>query len=185
MNGVKQIRTTTTESLLGLLSLRECTGYELKKFIEESIGNFWSESFGQIYPALKKMEAAGWIEGTAAGNGNRERTVYRITEAGRKHVRSWLGMPAFDQVPRNELLLKLFFGPLAGKEQMRALLVTKRDEMRADLKRFAEIAVGLPQKYAGHPGLPYWLMTVRYGIAEAKALIVWCDESLAVLEEWQ
>lgn len=172
-------RTTTAESVLGLLSFRECSGYELKKFIEESIGNFWSESFGQIYPTLKKLEAAGLVTvSDDEGTGAREKKVYRITETGHARLREWLSLPAMDQVPRNELLLKLFFGPRAEKAQMRKLLETKRAEMAADLKRFEAIEAGMVERYKGHPGLPYWLMTVRYGKAEAKALVAWCDESL-------
>jgi PadR family transcriptional regulator AphA len=54
--------TTTMESLLGVLSLRPMSGYEIRQFMERSTSNFWSESFGQIYPALKRMLAEGLVE---------------------------------------------------------------------------------------------------------------------------
>jgi hypothetical protein len=31
--------------------------------------------------------------------------------------------------------------------------------------------------------MPYWRMTVRYGMAEAKAVMEWCDETFAELEK--
>ena len=54
-------KTTTEEALLGLLSLKPMSGYEIKQMIEGSIGYFWRESFGQIYPTLKRLEKGGWI----------------------------------------------------------------------------------------------------------------------------
>lgn len=180
---MNEIRTSTVETLLGMLSLKPMSGYELRGLISESIGNFWSESFGQIYPALKRMVAEGLVEVEDAPSGGRERKVYSLTAAGRQRLEEWLGMPARDQVARNELLLKLFFGSGMKPEQVRALLVRKREELDADLKRYETIERELPRQHAGNPGLKFWLMTVRYGLAEARALQAWCDESLKSMEE--
>jgi DNA-binding PadR family transcriptional regulator len=172
------------ESLLGLLSLKPQSGYELKKLIEQSIGNFWSESFGQIYPTLKRMVANGLAEVSEdEGSGGRERKVYSLTDAGRARLRAWLTMPAAHQVPRNELLLKLFFGDGGDREDMRRLVETKRTELAADLKRYEAIEAQISAACVGFPGLPYWLMTVRYGKAEAVGLMAWCDECLRTFEE--
>ncbi len=177
-------RTTTTDSLLGLLSLRPQTGYELKKMVEGSIGNFWSESFGQIYPALKRMVADGLAEvSDDEGTGGRERKVYRLTSTGHERLRAWLAMPAVEQVPRNELLLKLFFGDQADRSKLCALVEEKRARIAEDLVRFDGIEASISTAYPGHPGLPFWLMTVRYGKAEAHGLLAWCDECLQTFKE--
>jgi PadR family transcriptional regulator AphA len=31
------------------------SGYDIRKTVQESIRFFWSESYGQIYPALKRL----------------------------------------------------------------------------------------------------------------------------------
>ena len=98
--------TTTAEALLGMLSLCPMSGYELRKLIGESIGNFWAESYGQIYPTLKRLEKAELVrsaEGERAGS-----KVYSLTEAGSARLREWLGVAPKRQVPRSDLLLKLF-----------------------------------------------------------------------------
>ncbi|MGH9601902.1 MAG: PadR family transcriptional regulator, partial [Terriglobales bacterium] len=46
---------TTRFALLGLLSLGPQSGYDLKKRMEQSIAHFWSESYGQIYPTLRRL----------------------------------------------------------------------------------------------------------------------------------
>src|SRR5580698_5529051 len=102
-------KTTTTESLLGLLSMGPMSGYEIRQLIEESIGNFWSESYGQIYPALKRMVADGLAEmKEERAEGRPLKKVYSLTERGRERLREWLDLPVAEQVSRNELLLKMF-----------------------------------------------------------------------------
>ncbi|MEH6524428.1 MAG: helix-turn-helix transcriptional regulator [Sneathiella sp.] len=48
--------------MLGLLTWRPMSGYELKQEIEGSLENYWSESFGQLYPHLRELHRSGLIE---------------------------------------------------------------------------------------------------------------------------
>ena len=47
---------STPYAVLGMLSLSPMSGYDIRKESETSIGFFWSESYGQIYPALRELE---------------------------------------------------------------------------------------------------------------------------------
>lgn len=177
---MKPEQTTTTEALLGMLSLGAMSGYELRKLIDGSIGNFWRESYGQIYPTLKRLQQEGLVsatEGDRAGS-----KVYSLTDAGFARLGEWLGVMPRRQVPRNELLLKLFFGDLMPAETVRAQVEQRRIELALDLARYDGIEAELKRLHAGKPGLPFWLMTVRYGQAEARALLSWCEETLGELE---
>ncbi|MDH3307433.1 MAG: PadR family transcriptional regulator, partial [Acidimicrobiia bacterium] len=67
-------------ALLGLLREGQMHGYELHQRL---IGmGFWRISFGSVYPALRRLERAGFIA-VAAGSGRRK--SYTLTEAGRLH----------------------------------------------------------------------------------------------------
>jgi DNA-binding PadR family transcriptional regulator len=48
-------------AILGLLKEQELHGYELKKRLTEALGAFSSVSFGSLYPALARLEAAGAV----------------------------------------------------------------------------------------------------------------------------
>ena len=37
------------------------SGYEIRSWIEEYLGYFWSEGWGQLYPALAHLEELGYI----------------------------------------------------------------------------------------------------------------------------
>ena len=71
--------------ILGLLRDQELHGYELKKILEEQMGDWASVAVGSIYFALDKLAEEGLIEDCEAKQeGNRPaKTVYRITKAGR------------------------------------------------------------------------------------------------------
>src|SRR5205807_8447317 len=81
---------TTPYAILGLLAGEPMAGYDIRREIEESLSFFWSESYGQIYPALKRLEAARLIAPvTRAQSGTRRRRVFRITALGEAKLRAW------------------------------------------------------------------------------------------------
>ncbi len=58
-------------AILGILKDQELHGYELKKRLGETLGPLSSVSFGSLYPALKRLEAAGAVKAVeAAGSGS-------------------------------------------------------------------------------------------------------------------
>ncbi len=176
-------KTTTTEALLGMLTLGAMSGYELRQRIEMSIGNFWNESFGQIYPTLAKLRKQGLVEVEEAGRPGRK--VYSLTPAGRERLAEWLGVMPAVRRPRNEMLLKLFFGANGRIEDTREQVAAERSRFLADLERYRLIEPVIRARQAGRPGLPFFLMTLRYGMAEAQAVVDWADETLRSLDEME
>jgi len=45
----------TELAVLGALSVQPMTGYAVREEIRQLLGHFWSESYGQIYPALAEL----------------------------------------------------------------------------------------------------------------------------------
>src|SRR5271157_2428033 len=102
---------SSMEVLLGLLTIEPMSGYDLGLNIRASVGHIWNESYGQIYPNLKKMAADGLvIAKPERQKGKPDRTIYSITKKGHDRLTHWLAVPPQPEIPRNEFLLKLFFG---------------------------------------------------------------------------
>ena len=96
-----------------MLRLGSRTGYDIKQKIEISTRFFWGASYGQIYPELKRLAAAGLVEAAQDPRGGVKRTAYRLTPAGERVLHEWLtdrGHQLFEM--RDEALLKIFFGDL-------------------------------------------------------------------------
>ncbi len=176
-------KTTTTEALLGLLSMGPMSGYDLKQRIDLSIGNFWTESYGQIYPALRKLDEAGL--GSSQQEGKAGRKVYRLTDAGQERLEQWLEITPKPRVPRHETLLKLFFGNNVSPATSLAHVNDLRGRHAADLQRYVATEAHLLRTYPHHPALPYWVMTLHYGRDEATMIVNWCDETLHLLQQLQ
>ncbi|HVL93125.1 MAG TPA: helix-turn-helix transcriptional regulator [Acidimicrobiales bacterium] len=51
-------------AILGVLKEQELHGYQLKKLLSERLGALSSVSFGSLYPALRRLEAAGAVRAT-------------------------------------------------------------------------------------------------------------------------
>jgi len=176
-------KTATVESLLGLLSLGPMSGYEMRGVMERATANFWTESYGQIYPALRSMVKDGLATVEEQSKDGRAKKVYKLTAAGERRLRKWLGVETKTQAHRNELLLKVFFGDRAERGAIAAQVMKKREQCVEDLKRYEEMLGMMETHQARNPAMPYWRMTARYGIAEAKAVRAWCDETLAELDK--
>jgi DNA-binding PadR family transcriptional regulator len=173
----------TPNALLGLLSMGPMSGYDLRQMISQSIGHFWSESYGQIYPGLKRLAAAGLAtKKTERKKGSPDRYVYSLTAEGRERLRAWLKLPVAEEVPRNELLLKLFFGrhvpPSVSREHVQAYMTSHEQKFQV----YGAIAKKLRKEEAHDPQLPFWLMTLSMGRHRSAAMVKWCKETLTELE---
>lgn len=177
-------RSTSECALLGLLSLGAKSGYDLRQLIPRSIGHFWSESYGQIYPALKGMTAEKLIDKkTERGKGRPDRHVYSLTELGRHELRRWLKVPIGTRiVVRNELLLKVFFGAEVSTPVIREHVEDHLRKAEIEKAQYRTIANELRKSSANDPSLAYWLMTLNMGRHDANAKIAWCRETLKELE---
>ncbi|MEM7200038.1 MAG: PadR family transcriptional regulator [Planctomycetota bacterium] len=171
-------RNKTRYALLGCLSLTPMTGYDVRQLCEGVLAFFWRESFGQIYTNLRKLEAEGLLKSAPIpGDGGPERIRYRLRPAGLKELRAWLEEEATEQVPRDEMMLKLFFGPEIGPDACLGHIRRYRGQQE---RRLRDLEEGIRQVEAAQPDSPYaayWRLGGRRGIRQANASLDWCDEA--------
>jgi len=140
-------------AILGVLTDADLHGYELKKRLREVLGPLSSVSFGSLYPALARLERAGYVKaveaetspvttmpmtGSLAGEaaafrarrrastttrGPRGKKVYGITEDGRARLCELIADPADDDRAFN---VKLAFCRVCPPEDRLALLQRRR-----------------------------------------------------------
>lgn len=170
----------TAFAILGYLTCwGPMSGYDVKKALEGSASNFWAESYGQIYPILKRLHADGLARPVAnAGDGSRGKRVYEVTPAGRKALDAWLGEPTDLGTVRDEFLLKLFFGKRLAPGVLRDRVEDHRRSQHRLLERYETMRRGLESSFPESEDMPYWRMTLRYGERVARAQMDWCNEAL-------
>lgn len=174
-------RQSKTElAVLGALSVQPMSGYAVRAAITETLGHFWSESFGQIYPTLSRLESEALIARDA--DGKTSGSTYRLTAAGRARLKALLREPIPAPPPRNGTLLRLFFGGLLGLEECRGIITDARERAVEQLATLTTIGHALEAEAALDPDARFRLVTVLAGQYSARATIAWADESLALLD---
>jgi DNA-binding PadR family transcriptional regulator len=174
-------------ALLGFLSYKPMTGYELKQHFDRSIYYFWNANLSQIYPTLNRMEKESMLTMEVEYQEDRpNRKVYHITEAGHNELRRWLQEPADVPPTRDAFLIKVFFGGKLKEEEMLAQLRhqlalhqerlaayqgTVRDAMRKNVE-----ATGMEREGV------FWGLTLEMGIKYEEGWIEWCREAIEKIE---
>jgi DNA-binding PadR family transcriptional regulator len=181
--GAKMPRPNRTRyTVLGALTHGPMSGYDIKKFIEGTTNNFWRESYGQIYPTLKQLTAEGLVtRSRVQQEGKPDRYVYTLADEGREELREWLLEPAESEVPRVELLLKLFFGHQISVDANLRHVERHATDIQRGLKHLRGIDAMLSAKHGEHPAIPYSLLVLRQGILIHEALERWCHEARETL----
>lgn len=176
----------TKYAILGVLSLMPASGYDIKKFCDNSINHFWNENYGHIYPVLKQLESDGWVEKKTEVNDGKLRNVYNITETGREKLVEWLELPPEVPQARYEYLLKTFFSKDIPVETSIKRLENSHELCSSLMEQYkgieAKMKVCLKDEEQLEKGVLYWYMTVRYGILDMESKIQWCKESIDLLK---
>jgi DNA-binding PadR family transcriptional regulator len=85
----------TGEVLLALLRRGPGYGYDVKRDHDAWFPGVRPLAYGQVYATLARLERDGLVEvAETRAEGGPERTVYSLTEAGRRHLDAWLAEPA-------------------------------------------------------------------------------------------
>lgn len=161
--------TAVTWAMLGLLAQRPRSGYEIKRAVDRTIRHFWAASYGQIYPELRRLEAAGWIEGADGSRGARSRRVYTITPEGKRRLRGWLCDRSWRMELRDESLLRLFFADTLPHDDALDLLTMRREGYRQMLAYLRSLDDGTG------PDSPFVDLVYRWGLDYAEWGIEWCE----------
>ena len=116
---------------LGVIAEKPSHGFAVATRLAPTgdLGRIWSLSRPLTYRAIDQLIGRGYIEtrGEEPGIAGGQRTVLRITRAGRAALQAWLTLP----VPhlrdlRSELLLKLEIGQHVGAQQTAMLKEQRR-----------------------------------------------------------
>jgi DNA-binding PadR family transcriptional regulator len=158
----------TDFAILGFLMRGPRSGYDVKKLMALSTGNFYEASYGSIYPSLERMARAGLVEAERTKGSGRQRKAYSATAAGRRSFLEWLASPLDIAKGPSQLLLRLFFmGCLEPEEAKRALerFAASAEERRSWLATALDGLVEAPDFFQAS--------TQRFGLAYYAFLASW------------
>jgi PadR family transcriptional regulator AphA len=159
-------------AVLGLLTRRPSTGYELTRTFDRSLQTSWHARHSQIYPELAKLEADGLVQ--VVEHGARRSKTYGITEPGRAELRRWLVEGEPDRAQRNESGLRLFLTPLLDPTDRRATY--ERDLVHVEHELAALVELRDAQRSAAEPEV--FAPQVELGIRIHTVLRDWLHQQI-------
>lgn len=121
-------------AILGFLSWRSLSGYDLKKMFGDSVFFYWSGNNNQIYRTLVQLQKEGLVtsemQHQASGPSKK---LYTITDKGLADLKQWiLAAPALPQL-RNPFLIQLAWADQLGDDELDALLARYEHEIEMQL----------------------------------------------------
>jgi len=177
-------RTRTAFAVLGFLAKGPQSGYEIKQSIEEHAGHFWNESFGQIYPILKKLTEDALIEKIdTEATSKRSRQRYSITDLGLAELQAWINEPVEFSVIRSELLLKLFLGMHVDMGTNLLHIEDYKSTVLRNHKRLVkQKEVLVAELGEDSPEAVFKVATLDWGIEAAEMALAWVKKTKKKLE---
>lgn len=146
---------STPIAVLGLLQRGPRHGYDLKREHDLRFPLAKPLAYSQVYSTLGRLERDGFVEVTEQQPGDGpERTVYGLTESGRRHVEQWVREPE-PPAPHvaNVLYTKLVVVLLGGRDGetyldvQRTAHLTRMRELTRE-RRESDPAAALAADYA-------------------------------------
>ena len=188
-------------AILGLLKEQDLHGYELKKRLGEMLGPLSGASWGSLYPALRRLEAAGAVKAVeaadlpagrsafpmtgslggelaafrarraGAGGGGRTKKVYGITDRGQELFEELLTTESQSSDDDRTFNLKLAVARYLPPEARVGLLERRRAQL---VERLARSRAGLRSKFD-----TYTRSLWEHRTETTEADISWLDKLIA------
>jgi DNA-binding PadR family transcriptional regulator len=182
----RQRTATTANALLGLLALRkEWSTWELTTQLRRNMRFFWPRAESQIYEEAKRLVTKGYATADRTHTGNRPRTTYKISAAGRRALKAWLATAPRPTALECEPLLRVFLADFATPEQLAAAL----EQLRADAHAILDVGrvVGLEYLAGTAPfqdQVHVRALVLDFLSHHARMLLDWADRTEMVLDRW-
>jgi DNA-binding PadR family transcriptional regulator len=186
-------------TVLGILALRgKMSGYEVRKWIVETVTRIWEIKEQEVRVLLEQLLARGFVQ-TASNSPKSEPfpaaqaqpvqkvdldgQIYSLTPAGYAEFEKWLGEPPVAQPARNEFLLKVVFAGRGKTEDLiRHMEAFHKDQIEA--LRYNSMAAQFLKvsAFRKHADQPYWILVNKYGKHLFTAMKDWSEAALDALQ---
>jgi DNA-binding PadR family transcriptional regulator len=166
-------------AILGFLSYKPFSGYDLKKIFDNSVRHFWYADQSQIYRTLARLTEKGMTEIETIEQSDRpDRKLYHITPAGKDELRAWLIGPFPMDQPHSGPLVQVFFSGMLTDEEALERFEEAASIFRGMLERYNTVPAVVEEyiRIVGSEREAYfWNLTLDLGIQTMKAQLEWAE----------
>lgn len=164
--------------ILGLLTRRPMSGYDIKRHLKSLGWLIGSPSFGSLYPALHALLKDGLATVEVIPREDKPpRKIYSVTEVGRRALQEWINQPAVPDASLKAFLMRLMLASHLSYSDLIAHLAQRRSQVAAHHSALGRVAEALDETDVGQR------LVLDYGLAIASAELAWLDSTLNQLSQ--
>jgi len=183
---LKRSQMSLDHAILGFLSERPRSGYELKtRCFDNTIQPLWNADQAQIYRTLDRLQRSRLVSSTRRRQSGRpDRRIYEITPAGRDTLAEWLVTPLPLPPVRDAFALQLYFGASLGDEALSDVLTARRGQhqTRLDTLRAQAAALG-DDSQASKRAMTLRQTAFDGAIARERTAVDWLDDCVEAVRQ--
>ena len=158
--------------IIGMVLHKPLTGYDIKKEIEAGIGNFYKSSYGNLYPALKKLTDKGYLTLTEQTQVERLKKYYIATELGKTAFLEWLTSPIDQSSVTASIMTRMFFFGELPEDLRNKQLEEYELHIRQVIGEYKKMVEQF--SISGEDVTDYFgVSTLYYGLQTAQGMIRW------------
>jgi PadR family transcriptional regulator, regulatory protein AphA len=176
---------TTSYAILGMLSIRPWTAYELTRQLRRSLRYCWPKTESVLYDEPKRLVRLGLATAHQEPAGRRARTVYAITPKGHDALRAWLATEPSPPRFEFEGMLRLLYADqgtkadvLAAVQATRAWATTRLAEGLDQLNGYLADGGPFPDR------LHITVLFARFYADLFELTVRWADLAEAEIQAW-
>lgn len=165
--------------ILGILSKKGRTGYEINDILKNQLSYFYDGSYGMIYPTLRNLEKEELIsKEVIIQDGKPNKNIYSITHKGKEAFEIYLHSELDDDIFKSDFLMRLFFGTSLSEDELKTLL---EKEVKKKKMQIAKLKSNFEQwKETGELTMTQE-MTIYYGLTQYEAIMTFLKDELKKL----
>lgn len=171
--------TSLRHLILGLLTQRPMSGYDIKRVLKSLDWLVGNPSFGSLYPALHALLKDKLVSVEVFAQQDKpSRKVYTITDAGREVLQEWVDRPISAGVSLKTFVMRLILADNLSPTNLVAQLNQRREQVsgnRANLEQAVQL-LDTDREMKRH-------LALDYGLALATAELAWLDGVLSRLSQ--
>jgi len=166
-------------ALLGFLTYRPMTGYDMKK-MTDNVGPSWTAPQSQIYNTLHRLEKRGLVTVEVIQQDTKpNRKLYRVTLEGENTLADWMSEAHSPRVLRNPFLLQLWLADFVDDDVVLRFLQESAEELRKYVADLVSKAETISESGDAPPRDRFFKwMTLNYGVRHARFQIAWIEETI-------
>lgn len=170
-------------TILGMLSCKPLTGYDLKKVMQTTEFMPWSGNNNQIYKALLELADRCLVSGTVHHqDSSPSKKVYSITSLGLAELKEWTRSKPESFDIKKPFLLQLAWADLLSDEELQLLLDQYRQEINGRMlmaQKQAERSFFSQGRTTRESAL--WMLVHENIIASYRSELDWIDKAKETL----